>query len=180
MLKHPCLAAVLLLAAWLGPLRAQAEYTFSLSDLAAIFVQNQQYFILDDEGFGDPSLNHLHFTKIDTTTGDFTGAIWAPVVAPAIPQMTLPVTGKLTIHPDVGDFGFSAGTGNYYEISFSWQYTPACEVQQATYTGGITFRGYVGGKMRATIAGTTDVVRGSCLIGSFPFAPQPFSGILVK
>jgi hypothetical protein len=38
MLKHPCLAAILLLAAWFVPIRAQAEYVFSLSDLAAIFV----------------------------------------------------------------------------------------------------------------------------------------------
>lgn len=180
MLKRSCLAAVLLLAALLSPNRAEAQYYFSYGDLAAIFVQNQQYFVLDDEGFGNPSFNHLHFAKIDTTTGDFTGALWAPTVVPTMPQVMVPVSGKLTIHTDVGDYGFSAGTGNYYEIEFSWQYSSPCALEQASYAGAITFRGYRGGKMQANIAGTINVTRGACLIASFPFSPQTFSGVLVK
>ena len=180
MLKRCWLAVVLLLALFAAPGRAEAQYYFQLSDLETLFVHNQQFFELDDEGFGNPSLNHLHFASIDTTTGAFTGYIWAPQVVPAIPQMTMPVSGTNTIHPDIGSFGIPAHTGNYYEISFGWSYSQPCFFQSASYEGAITFHGYIGGKMQGNIAGSINVHTNACEVADFPYNPQPFSGILVK
>ena len=180
MLKRCCLAAVLFLVALVHPGRAEAQYYFQLSDLEKLFVEDQQYFVLDNEGFGDASLNHLHFAHIDTTTGAFTGYLWAPQVVPAIPQMTIPVSGTITINTDFGGHGFSYGVGNFYQIAFSWDYRANCFDETASYTGGITFRGYRGSKMQASISGTVDVQPGACLVGAFEFTPETFSGVLVK
>ncbi|GGF07140.1 hypothetical protein GCM10011611_10750 [Aliidongia dinghuensis] len=180
MLKRCWLALLLLLAVLAAPGRAEAQYYFSLSDLEKLFVQDQQYFVLDDEGFGDPSVNHLHFSHIDTTTGNFTGYIWAPQIVPAIAKKSLPVSGTITINPD-SFIGGLFGTGNYYGISFSWDDNSTfCFDQSASYTGAITFRGYRGGKMQANIAGSIDASWAECQIGPVNFSPIAFSGVLVK
>ena len=181
MLKRSCLAAGLCLAILSGPVGAQvAPYYFSYADLEKIFVQNQQYFVLDDEGFNDPSLNHLHFTSMDTTTGAFTGTLWAPVLLPAVPQQVVPVAGTLTIHPGVSSLGISTDQGDHFEIAFSWTLNGICQGQQASYRGAIAFLGYQGAKMRANVAGVITSIWSGCGIGILPYSPQPFSGSLVK
>jgi len=181
MLKRSCLAVLLLLALWSSPAPADTTgYSFTYADLQTIFVQNQQYFVLDDNGLGDASLNHLHFTSIDPTDGVFTGTLWAPQVLPALAQVTVPVAGKLTIHTDINVGGFSSGQGYYYEIEFFWAHADACEGQQASYKGAITFRGYQGAVMQANVAGTIHSSESACGGGDLPYSPQPFSGTLVK
>ncbi|HEV2673511.1 MAG TPA: hypothetical protein VGV37_03150 [Aliidongia sp.] len=181
MLKRSCLAAGLFLAVLTQPVSAQvAGYHFTYADLQKIFVQNNQYFVLDDEGFIDPTLNHLHFTSIDTTTGAFTGSLWAPTLLPPIPQQTVPVSGTITIYSDISDLGLSAGFGNSYAISFSWTLNGICQGQQAFYDGAIVFRGYQGAKMRGNLAGTITSYYSACGIGILPYSPQPVSGILTK
>ncbi|MEI9984648.1 MAG: hypothetical protein WDN69_16450 [Aliidongia sp.] len=87
MLKRSCLAVLSLLAVSSSPGRADTTgYYFTYGDLEKIFVENQQYIVLDDEGVNGASLNHLHFTTIDVTDGVFTGSLWAPVIQPAVPQ----------------------------------------------------------------------------------------------
>ena len=176
-------AAILVaLNAFATPASAQSAYYLALSDLKMLFVTQQQYFILDTEQSLDASLNHLHITQLDTTTGAFTGEIWAPIVPPygSIPQLTLPVTGTITV--DAAVFGPSYGYGNFYQIAFSWQYTPnECETEIASYAGAITFLGYQGsGKMHAAIGGTVATEYGGCLVGGFNLGPVPFSGQLTK
>ena len=181
MLKRSCLAALLFLALTSGSAKADfAGYYFTYADLQQIFVQSQQYFVLDNDGTVDPSLNHLHFTNIDVTDGMFTGTLWAPVVQPDVPQVTVPVAGKLTIHTDVGPFGIPSGQGLYYEIAFFWAHANDCDSQYMSYDGAIRFRGYVGGKMQANIAGTIRSTVPDCGYVDYPFSPQPFSGKLTK
>ncbi|HEV2673510.1 MAG TPA: hypothetical protein VGV37_03145 [Aliidongia sp.] len=182
MLKRSWLAVILGFLVFL-PASARADttgYTFTYADLQKIFVQNQQYFVLDDDGANDASLNHLHFTSVDATDGVFTGALWAPVVVPAVAPVTVPVFGKLTIHTDLGIFGLSSDHGYYYEITFFWAHGDACEGQQASYKGAITFRGYQGGVMRGNVAGVIRSTLGTCGGGDLPSSPQPFAGKLTK
>ncbi|MEI9984650.1 MAG: hypothetical protein WDN69_16460 [Aliidongia sp.] len=134
MLKRSCLAAGLCLATLSTPAGAQVvPYNLSYPMLEQIFVQNQQYFVIDDEGFNDPSLNHLHFTTLDTTTGAFTGTLWPPVLLPAVPQQTVPVSGTFTIHPGVSALGDATDLGDHLEIAFSWTINGICTGQQASY-----------------------------------------------
>jgi hypothetical protein len=165
-----------------GQARAQvAPYYFTLSDLRTIFVANQQYFDLNNEGFEDPSVNHLHFTTIDTTTGAFTGSIWAPTVDPGLSPQLVPVTGTITIHPGTTNLGISTGGGNHYEIEFSYEVSNICTFHDATYHGAFAFLGYQGSAlMHGNIAGTIQSVLSGCGIGAIPSTPQPFSGLLVK
>lgn len=164
------------------PASAQtSETALSMSDLKTIFVDGQQYFGLDNEQTVSASINHLHITQLDTTTGAFQGAINAPVV-PSIGaiQQVLPVAGKITIVA-VGPstvYPF----GNYYEITFSWQYSPdQCDYQTATYTGSILFLGYDGsGKMHGTIGGSVSNNIGVCTLGAYTLGPVPFSGQMLK
>ncbi len=165
----------------------RAAYYFSYADLEKIFVQNQQYFVLDNNGTNNPSLNHLHFTSMDTTNGMFTGTLWAPVVQPALPEVTVPIAGKITSHSDFGTFGLNSG-GYYYSITFFWGWTNPChgqnaafqDTQEAQYDGAIVFRGYQGAKMQANIAGVLRSSQANCGGGDEPFSPQPFSGTLTK
>ena len=181
MLKRSCLAAGLCLAVLAGPAQAQVvPYYFSLADLEKIFVENKQYFVLDDEGFDDASFNHLHFTTIDTTTGAFTGAIWAPELLPAAAQQVIPVTGMLTIHQGSSYIGPLSPSGNHYEIEFSWTISSICSTNTASYHGAIAFLGYQGAKMRGTIAGKITSNYSACGISTLPYSPQPFSGVLTK
>ncbi len=116
------------------------------------------------------------------TTGNCSGEIWAPQVPPygPVPQVTLPVTGNISVA--LAQFGPSYGYGNFYQISFSWNYAPnECEDETATYTGSIQFLGYQGsGKMHGVIAGTVTANYGTCELGGFSMGPLPFSGILTK
>ncbi|GGF07145.1 hypothetical protein GCM10011611_10760 [Aliidongia dinghuensis] len=180
MLKRCWLALLLLLAVLTAPGRAEAQYYFTLSDLDTLFVKNHLYFALDNEGLGNPSANHLHFVRIDTTTGNFTGYIVMPQVLPSFQSMNVPVTGTITINSDVGDHGYSFGTGNNYGITFSWTYTTDCFEQGASYTGAITFVGYRDGKMLANIAGTFNSDWVQCVSGGVNLGPEPFSGVLVQ
>lgn len=181
MLKRSCLAVLLFLVLWSSPARADLTgYYFTYADLEKIFVQNQQYFVLDDGGVNDASINHLHFTTIDATDGVFTGSLWAPAVQPAVPAVSVPVTGKFTIHSDIGSFGIPSGQGYYYEIAFTWARGDACEGQEASYKGAITFRGYQGAQMRANVAGMIHSTESPCGGGDMPYSPQPFSGKLTK
>ncbi|MEI9983948.1 MAG: hypothetical protein WDN69_12505 [Aliidongia sp.] len=168
--------------AFANPAAAQSASFLALSDLKTLFVTQQQYFILDTEQSMNASLNHFHITQLDTTTGNFTGTIWAPIVPPygSIPQLTLPVTGTIAL--DAAQFGPSYSYGNFYGITFTWQYTPnECETEIATYTGAISFLGYQGsGKMHAAIGGTVATEYGGCLVGGFDLGPVPFSGVLTK
>ena len=155
---------------------------YTLTDLQTIFVQNQQYFVLDTEGTGNTQLNHLHFSRIDTTTGDFTGVLAGPTVPEtfSVPAQTVLVTGTITVAPG-NDDGFNA-IGNFYGITFSWNLAvPPCEDTGASYTGAMTFQGYEGsGKMHAVIAGIENASWGACGEGSATFSPLPFSGQLTK
>jgi len=176
-------SSAMLVALLAQPAAAQQGVSFmTLSDLATLFVTNEQYFILDTEGSQAASLNHLHITHIDTTSGNFQGVIWAPQVPPygSVPQVTLPVTGTLAVTQ--AQFGPSYGYGNFYQISFSWTYTPnECEDETATYTGTIQFLGYQGsGKMHGVIGGSVATGYGGCLVGGFELGPVPFSGVLTK
>ncbi|MEI9984649.1 MAG: hypothetical protein WDN69_16455 [Aliidongia sp.] len=94
--------------------------------------------------------------------------------------MTVPVTGKLTIHSNIGSFGIPAGQGYYYEIAFTWARGDACYGQDSSYKGAITFRGYVGAKMQGNVAGMIWSTESPCGGGDMPYSPQPFSGILTK
>lgn len=180
MLKRCGLALLLFLAVLAVPGRAEAQYYYTLSDLETLFVKDHLYFALDNEGLGNPSVNHLHFVRIDTTTGNFTGYIVEPQVLPSIQPLNVPVTGTITINSDVGDHGYSFGTGNNYGISFSWTYGTFCYEQGASYTGAITFVAYRGGKMLANIAGTFTSGWSECVAGGVTLGPQPFSGVLVQ
>jgi len=181
MLKRSCLAAALWFAILTSPASAQTTgYYFTYADLQKIFVENQQYFVLNDEGFNNPALNHLHFTAIDTNTGAFTGTLWAPVLQPNEPQTVVPVTGSLTIHDGVSSLGLSSDNGNYYEIAFSWILNGTCQGTEASYHGAISFRGYQGAKMTGLVGGTVTSTYSACGIGILPYSPQPFSGILTK
>lgn len=158
-------------------------YYFTLSDLQNFFVTQQQYFVFDNEGTGDTTINHLHIYSLDTSTGDFTGAIYAPLVPPyVLPEVAVPVTGTITINSDVGGYGFSFGVGDFYQIAFNWTYNPnECYAEAASYAGAMSFQGYEGsGKMHAIIAGTVTASYGACLVGGATFGPIPFSGQLVK
>ena len=165
------------------PAAAQQGVSFmTLSDLKTLFVTQQQYFIFDTEASQNQSLNHMHITQLDTTTGNFQGAIWAPQVPPygSVPQIALPVTGTLAVA--VAQFGPSYSYGNFYQISFSWNYRPnECQDETATYTGSIQFLGYQGsGKMHGVIGGSVITDYGGCLVGDFELGPVPFSGVLTK
>ena len=169
--------------AFASPAAAQQGVSYlALSDLKALFVTQQQYFILDAEASQNQSLNHLHITQLDTTTGNFSGEIWAPQVPPygSVPQATFPVTGTIT--DTVAQFGPSYSYGNFYQISFSWNYRPnECEDETATYTGSIQFLGYQGsGKMHGIIGGSVVTDYSGCLVGGFELGPVPFSGVLTK
>jgi hypothetical protein len=182
------LALLIAVAAFAGsPTRAaaQAPVSYTLSDLKNLFVVQQQYFILDNEQSVDVSLNHLHITALDTTTGEFSGAIWAPVIEPfVVPQINLPVLGTITI--------YATGTalGSFYGIAFNWSYIGSqCPTgsrlgnpfEDGMYTGAITFLGYQGsGKMHALIAGTASPGYGECTGDEFVLGPIPFSGLLTK
>lgn len=154
---------------------------YTLADLQAIFVRNQQYFILDTEGSSNTQLNHLHFSRIDTTTGAFTGLLSGPTVPEgfSVPAQTVPVTGTITVTQG-NDDGVQA-IGNFYGITFSWNLEEPCEDTGASYTGAMTFQGYEGsGKMHAVIAGIENANWGACGAGSATFNPLPFSGQLTK
>jgi hypothetical protein len=179
MLKRCGLAFLLFLAVLAIPGRAEAQYYFTLNDLETLFVKDHLYFALDNEGLGDPARNHLHFVRIDTTTGDFTGYIVEPQVLPSLPPVNVAVTGTFTINSDTFQ-GFSFGTGNNYGISFSWTYSTYCAQQGASYTGAITFVGYRDGKMLANTAGTFYSYWEECTAGGITLGPQPFSGVLVQ
>lgn len=165
------------------PAAAQQGVSFmTLSDLKTLFVTQQQYFIFDAEASQNASLNHLHITQLDTTTGNFSGQIWAPQVPPygTVPQVALPVTGTIAVA--VAQFGPSYSYGNFYQISFSWTYAPnECEFETATYTGSIQFLGYQSsGKMHGIIGGSVATGYSGCLVGGFDLGPVPFSGVLTK
>jgi hypothetical protein len=153
---------------------------YTLADLQAILVVNQQYFALDTEGSSNAQLNHLHFGRLDTTTGEFEGSLVGPTVPGgfSIPAQIVPVTGTITITPGTdNDFA----TGNFYGITFSWSATLTCESTGGNYTGAITFQGYEGsGKMHAVIAGIESAFWGACGEGDATFNPLPFSGQLAK
>ncbi|MEI9982055.1 MAG: hypothetical protein WDN69_01850 [Aliidongia sp.] len=168
-----------------APAAAQAPVSYTLNDLKNLFVVQQQYFILDNEQSVAASLNHLHITALDTTTGEFSGLIWAPVIEPfVVPQINLPVLGTITID--------ATGTalGSFYGITFNWSYigSPclagsrlANPFEDGMYTGAITFLGYQGsGKMHALIAGTASPGYGECTGDEFVLGPIPFSGLLTK
>jgi hypothetical protein len=182
LLALPIVGLALVCAA---PAAAQAPVSYTLSQLETLFVAQQQYFVLDNEGSVDASLNHFHIYALDTTTGEFSGAIWAPVVAPyVVPQTTLPVLGMITVE--------ATGTalGNFYGITFNWSYTGAVcppgsgrgnPFEVGLYTGAITFLGYQGtGKMHALIAGTVSPGYGECNGDEFVLGPIPFSGLMTK
>ena len=154
---------------------------YTLADLQTILVQNQQYFALDTEGSSSQQLNHLHFSRIDTTTGAFAGSLVGPSVPETfnVPAQIVPVTGTITITPGTdNDFN----TGLFYGITFSWTLiVPPCESTGGSYTGAITFQGYEGsGKMHAVIAGIENAFWGACGVGQATFNPLPFSGQLTK
>ncbi|MEI9982056.1 MAG: hypothetical protein WDN69_01855 [Aliidongia sp.] len=168
-----------------GAVHAVLWLQATLGDLENLFVTQQQYFDIDDEQSVAASLNHLHITALDPVSGTFQGSIWAPVVPPsAVPQVTLPVTGTITIAPT------GTALGSFYGISFTWSYSgAACKAgstltavsETARYTGAITFLGYQGsGKMHATIAGTVAPEYGDCALGKIALNPIPFSGQMVK
>lgn len=176
-------ATLLALLVPAGAAQAQPPATFfTLSDLKALLVTQQQYFILDTEGAQSQSLNHLHITQLDTTTGVFQGQIWAPLVPPygSVPQLTLPVNGTISVAQ--AQFGPSYSYGNFYQINFSWNYRPnECEDETATYDGTMQFLGYQGsGKMHGVIGGSVATEYGGCQVGSFDLGPVPFSGVLTK
>jgi probable HAF family extracellular repeat protein len=168
-----------------GAVHAVLWLQATLSDLKTLFVTQQQYFDIDDEQSVNASLNHLHITALDPVSGNFQGSIWAPVLPPAaVPQVTLPVTGRITLSPT------GTALGSFYGITFTWSYSgAACKAgstltavsETASYTGAITFLGYQGsGKMHATIAGTVAPVYGDCALGKIALNPIPFSGQMVK
>jgi YVTN family beta-propeller protein len=172
------------LGKFIGPSPA-APPAAALSTLENLFVVQQQYFVFDSESSSNPQLNHLHITQLNTTTGAFSGNIFAPTVPPFIvPQQTLPVTGTITVTPDVLNAGQSFETADFYQIAFSWSFAEAalsCQTETASYTGAITFLGYEGsGKMHATIAGTVLANTGGCATSGVHLGPVPFSGQLTK
>ncbi len=172
------------LGKFIGPIPASPAGA-ALSTLASLFVAQQQYFVFDDESSGNSALNHLHITQLNTVTGAFAGEIFAPAVPPFIvPQQTLPVTGTITVIPDVLNAGQSFELANFYQIAFSWSFAapaPSCQTETASYAGAITFLGYEGsGKMHATIAGSVLADTGGCAVSGLHFGPVPFSGQLTK
>ena len=171
------LCAVSILAT--APAAAQTAAFYSLADLQNIFVEQQQYFVLDNERSANASLNHLHITSLDPTSGYFEGFLWAPVVPPYLElQINQPVLGQITLT--------ATGTplGNFYGISFDWtNFDLPCPAvfQTGFYTGAITFLGYQGsGKMHALIAGTVAPTYGDCTGEKTVQGPMPFSGTLTK
>jgi hypothetical protein len=175
----PLIALAPLPAVAQGSVPGAALYT--LADVEAIFVGNQQYFVFDTEGTSNAQLNHLHFNQINTTTGDFEGELAGPTLPEGfvVPATVVPVTGTITVTPgtDVNE-----NTGYFYGITFSWSLTvPPCEGMGGSYTGAISFQGWEGsGKMHAVIAGIENANWGACGIGSAVFNPLPFSGQLTK
>ena len=169
---------------FIGPVPATPAGS-ALGTLASLFVAQQQYFVFDDESSGNSALNHLHITEVNTVTGAFAGQIFAPTVPPFIvPHQALPVTGTITVIPDVPNAGQAFETANFYQIDFSWSFAapaPSCQTETASYIGAITFLGYEGsGKMHATIAGSVLANTGGCAVSGLHFGPVPFSGQLTK